>query len=125
MELDEGKKRGVEWEEGPALVGGRVCRYVILKERISFDLLDFTLLPEDAGWTVSRLLPQPATTDGRDSSLRINETTNLPDNIPSFGSLAEAAGSLLIIPLCLKKKEKIFFKLDQFCLSKKRNLAIW
>lgn len=82
------------------MVGGRVCRCVILKERISFNYSTWTLLPEDAGWAVSRLLPQPATTDGRDSSLRINETTNLPDNIPPFGSLAEAAGSLLIIPLC-------------------------
>ncbi|KAI9519361.1 hypothetical protein NQZ68_029528 [Dissostichus eleginoides] len=31
---------------------------------------------------------QPTTSDGDDCSLEINETTNLPDNIPSWGLVA-------------------------------------
>lgn len=47
---------------------------------------------------VSLILPQPTTSDGDDCSLEINETTNLPDNIPSWGTVADAVGSLFIHP---------------------------
>lgn len=59
------------------------------------DSLGMLLLPKRrrraAAWTVSFLLPQPTTSDGDDSSLQINETTNLPGNIPSYCWLANAA----------------------------------
>lgn len=47
----------------------------------------------------SFILPQPTTSDGDDCSLEINETTNLPDNIPSWGAVADTAGALFIYPL--------------------------
>lgn len=39
----------------------------------------------------SLILPQPTTSDGDDCSLEINETTNLPDNIPSRGAVYTVA----------------------------------
>lgn len=47
----------------------------------------------------SLILPQPTTSDGDDCSLEINETTNLPDNIPSWGAVAVTVGALFIRPL--------------------------
>lgn len=44
----------------------------------------------------SLILPQPTTSDGDDCSLEINETTNLPDNIPTWGAVADTAGALFI-----------------------------
>lgn len=46
----------------------------------------------------SLILSQPTTWDGDDCSLEINETTNLPDNIPSWGAVADTF-SALFIPL--------------------------
>lgn len=37
----------------------------------------------------SLILTQPATSDGDDCSPEINETTNLPDNIPSWGTVED------------------------------------
>lgn len=51
------------------------------------------------GSGVSLILPQPTTSDGDDCSLEINETTNLPDNIPSWAALADTVGSLFVEPL--------------------------
>lgn len=47
---------------------------------------------------VSLSRPQPTTSDGDDCSPEINETTNLPDNIPSRGEAADTVGSLFIRP---------------------------
>lgn len=52
--------------------------------------------PTDCG--ASLILPQPTTSDGDDCSLEINETTNLPDNIPSGGAVADTVGPLFIPP---------------------------
>lgn len=52
----------------------------------------------NSNYGASLILPQPTTSDGDDCSLEINKTTNLPDNIPSWGAVAVTVGALFIRP---------------------------
>lgn len=56
-------------------------------------LLSNRAVPQTAA---SLILSQPTTWDGDDCRLEINETTNLPDNIPSWGAVADTFRALFI-----------------------------
>lgn len=78
------------------------------------DSLGVLLLPwrrtRAAAWTVSlRLSPlQEMVMIAACKSMKPQ-----PDNIPLYSSLANAAGSLLIIPLCKRKKSHKCVQMDQ------------